>query len=107
MLSAIHTVPAKLRVSSHQMAVSHGFREGIGLTTRDAERYNRALDRRDGRVVEGTPLLREHTPKKCIEGSNPSLSARINSLYQAVVESYLRAVHKSCTNAASSFARSR
>jgi hypothetical protein len=26
-------------------------------------------------VVEGTPLLREHTPKKCIEGSNPSLSA--------------------------------
>src|SRR5438552_18028330 len=31
--------------------------------------------RRDGRVVEGTPLLREHTPKKCIEGSNPSLSA--------------------------------
>ena len=37
--------------------------------------YNPALDRRDGRVVEGTPLLREHTPKKCIEGSNPSLSA--------------------------------
>ena len=27
-------------------------------------------------MVEGTPLLREHTPKKCIEGSNPSLSAR-------------------------------
>ena len=75
MLSAIRTAPAKLRVSSHQMAVSHGFREGIGLTARDAERYNPALDRRDGRVVEGTPLLREHTPKKCIEGSNPSLSA--------------------------------
>ena len=37
--------------------------------------YNPALDWRDGRVVEGTPLLREHTPKKCIEGSNPSLSA--------------------------------
>jgi hypothetical protein len=30
-------------------------------------------------VVEGTPLLREHTPKKCIEGSNPSLSAKIHS----------------------------
>ena len=74
MLSAIRTAPAKLRVSSHQMAVSHGFSEGIGLTAR--ERYNRALDRRDGRVVEGTPLLREHTPKKCIEGSNPSLSAK-------------------------------
>ena len=27
-------------------------------------------------MVEGTPLLREHTPKKCIEGSNPSLSAK-------------------------------
>ncbi len=27
-------------------------------------------------MVEGTPLLREHTPKKCIEGSNPSFSAR-------------------------------
>ena len=26
-------------------------------------------------MVEGTPLLREHTPKKCIEGSNPSVSA--------------------------------
>ncbi len=33
------------------------------------------LDRRDGRVVEGTPLLREHAVKNCIEGSNPSLSA--------------------------------
>ena len=50
------------------------------LTTREAERYNRALDRRDGRVVEGTPLLREHTPKKCIEGSNPSLSAKCKSI---------------------------
>src|SRR5207302_7611589 len=69
------------------ISVSHGFRCGIRLTARGDERYNRALDRRDGRVVEGTPLLREHTPKKCIEGSNPSLSARINSLYQAVVES--------------------
>ena len=29
-------------------------------------------------MVEGTPLLREHTPKKCIEGSNPSLSASCN-----------------------------
>lgn len=66
---------AKLRVTSHQLIVRYGFRNGIGLTTREAERYNRALDRRDGRVVEGTPLLREHTPKKCIEGSNPSLSA--------------------------------
>lgn len=28
-------------------------------------------------MVEGTPLLREHAPKKCIEGSNPSLSASL------------------------------
>ena len=28
-------------------------------------------------MVEGTPLLREHTLKKCIEGSNPSLSAKL------------------------------
>jgi hypothetical protein len=32
-------------------------------------------NRRDGRVVEGTPLLREHRFKRLIEGSNPSLSA--------------------------------
>ena len=46
-------------------------------------------------MVEGTPLLREHRLKKLIEGSNPSLSARIdylcvgplNSLYEAVVDS--------------------
>jgi hypothetical protein len=31
--------------------------------------------RRDGRVVEGAPLLREYMVKSCIEGSNPSLSA--------------------------------
>ena len=36
-----------------------------------------ASDRRDGRVVEGTPLLREHAGKTCIEGSNPSLSANL------------------------------
>ena len=35
----------------------------------------RALRRR-GREVEGTPLLREHAGKTCIEGSNPSVSAR-------------------------------
>jgi hypothetical protein len=27
-------------------------------------------------VVEGAPLLREYAVKSCIEGSNPSLSAR-------------------------------
>ena len=32
--------------------------------------------RRRGREVEGTPLLREHAGKTCIEGSNPSVSAR-------------------------------
>ena len=31
--------------------------------------------RRDGRVVEGAPLLREYRLKRLIEGSNPSLSA--------------------------------
>ena len=33
--------------------------------------------RRGGRVVEGTPLLREQTVKSCLEGSNPFLSARL------------------------------
>ena len=28
-------------------------------------------------MVEGTPLLREHAAKNCIEGSNPSVSANI------------------------------
>ena len=36
----------------------------------------RAAARRPGRVVEGTPLLREHAVKNCIEGSNPSVSAK-------------------------------
>jgi hypothetical protein len=31
---------------------------------------------RDGRVVEGAPLLREYGVKSSIEGSNPSLSAK-------------------------------
>ncbi len=31
--------------------------------------------RRDGRVAEGAPLLREYGAKNSIEGSNPSLSA--------------------------------
>lgn len=35
----------------------------------------RPLSRRVGRVVEGTPLLREQTGKTCLEGSNPLLSA--------------------------------
>ena len=34
------------------------------------------LSRRRGREVEGTPLLREHTCKTGIEGSNPSVSAK-------------------------------
>ena len=29
-------------------------------------------------MVEGTPLLREHAVKNCIEGSNPSVSANGN-----------------------------
>jgi hypothetical protein len=33
--------------------------------------------RRDGRVVEGAPLLREYG-RNLIEGSNPSLSAKRN-----------------------------
>ncbi len=32
--------------------------------------------RRDGRVVEGTPLLRERRVYSLTEGSNPSLSAK-------------------------------
>ena len=40
-------------------------------------RYPNAVLRRDGRVVEGAPLLREYRLKKLIEGSNPSLSAII------------------------------
>lgn len=35
------------------------------------------LERRGDRAAEGTPLLREHTGKTCIESSNLSLSARI------------------------------
>ncbi len=34
--------------------------------------------RRDGRVVEGAPLLREYRLKRLIEGSNPSLSAIVS-----------------------------
>ena len=34
------------------------------------------LERRRGREVEGTPLLREHLGKTWIEGSNPSVSAK-------------------------------
>ena len=45
-----------------------------------------ASDRRDIRVVEGTPLLREHAGKTCIEGSNPSLSANaLKKLHTFVV----------------------
>ena len=40
--------------------------------------YSASVARRDGREVEGTPLLREHTGKTRIEGSNPSLSAKIS-----------------------------
>ena len=40
-----------------------------------SENSIRKLVRRCGREVEGTPLLREHTGKTRIEGSNPSISA--------------------------------
>jgi hypothetical protein len=36
----------------------------------------REKTRRDARVAEGAPLLREYRVKSLIEGSNPSLSAR-------------------------------
>lgn len=42
---------------------------------RVVNRYPSVVLRRDGRVVEGAPLLREYRLKKLIEGSNPSLSA--------------------------------
>ena len=35
----------------------------------------RRKKRRDARVAEGAPLLREYRVKSLIEGSNPSLSA--------------------------------
>jgi hypothetical protein len=35
-----------------------------------------ALLWRRGRVVEGTPLLREHLVKNRIQGSNPCVSAK-------------------------------
>ena len=37
----------------------------------------RKKPRRDARVAEGAPLLREYRVKSLIEGSNPSLSARL------------------------------
>ena len=43
-------------------------------------RYPNAASWRDGRVVEGAPLLREYRLKRLIEGSNPSLSA--NDIYK-------------------------
>ena len=42
------------------------------------KRYSISRLWRDGRVVEGAPLLREYRLKRLIEGSNPSLSAKIN-----------------------------
>ena len=39
------------------------------------EGVGKEANRRDGRVVEGAPLLREYRVKSLIEGSNPSLSA--------------------------------
>src|SRR5690348_5563183 len=39
-------------------------------------RSNAERPRRDARVAEGAPLLREYRAKHLIEGSNPSLSAR-------------------------------
>ena len=35
-------------------------------------------------MVEGTPLLREHAVKSCIEGSNPSVSANKSGFVTAV-----------------------
>jgi hypothetical protein len=44
-------------------------------------------------VVEGTPLLREHTDKTRIEGSNPSVSAR-HLAFMLVTSKYYFATHK-------------
>ena len=49
------------------ISFSAGFCEAC-LTERTTARYNGARLRRRGRVVEGTPLLREHTPKKVYPG---------------------------------------
>ena len=64
--------------------------------------------RRDGRVVEGTPLLREHTGKKLYRGfeslslrQDNYLIARISSLPQS------HSVAKSWTNARFNLSRSR
>ena len=48
-----------------------------GAATRDGfvATYNSSF-RRGAREAEGAPLLREYAVKSCIEGSNPSLSAR-------------------------------
>ena len=46
----------------------------------------RPLSRRVGRVVEGTPLLREQAGKTCFEGSNPLLSAIKKKTSQGVAE---------------------
>ena len=45
------------------------------LTPAEYLLYFTTIERRDGRVVEGAPLLREYG-RNPIEGSNPSLSAK-------------------------------
>ena len=42
--------------------------------------YNQKFDRRRDREAEGAPLLREYAVMSCIEGSNPSVSARTPSV---------------------------
>ncbi len=64
--------------------------------------------RRRGRVVEGTPLLREHAAYTRIEGSNPSVSAKFWQLrpcfYRAF--SFLPASHCGITAESGEFAPS-
>ena len=48
----------------------------LGLNSSNVSKNSIVFNvRRRGREVEGTPLLREHAGKTCIEGSNPSVSA--------------------------------
>src|SRR5690606_5133697 len=80
--------PRTAHYSVRQAHNMHGMRERVKRSTYGVDRFVFAqlagrysyariadLSRRCGRVVEGTPLLREHTAYTRIEGSNPSISA--------------------------------
>ena len=56
-------------------ALPHGERTKLRACARSMRGFSARSIRRRGREVEGTPLLREHARKNCIDGSNPSVSA--------------------------------